>query len=257
VVLRVLLVCRDAALTEALRRNLEGAGILVEALASPEGVVADLAGDVVIFNLYSSARDLPVLQRWRRRGVTSPVLLLTDARDGLEVRVRGLDLGADDCLERPFEPAELLARLRALTRRRTAEEQPVLRAHDLEIDVSARTVRRGGRFISLTPREFDLLQFLATHRGRVVSRSMIWQHLYADDDAGQSNVIDVYIRYLRKKIDKGFETPLILTRWGLGYLLRGDSAEPTAANGQRRARRNSSEKKSEPAERRAPAVVNC
>jgi DNA-binding response OmpR family regulator len=98
----------------------------------------------------------------------------------------------------------------------------VLRVHDLEIDTAARTVKRGGKGIHLTPREFALLEFLAFHRGKVVSRSMIWEHLYDEQDENTSNVVDVYIRYLRNKIDKGFELSLILTRWGEGYLLRGE-----------------------------------
>jgi DNA-binding response OmpR family regulator len=100
----------------------------------------------------------------------------------------------------------------------------VLRVHDLEIDTASRTVKRGGQAIHLTPREYALLQFLAFHRGRVVTRSMIWEHLYDEQDENTSNVVDVYIRYLRNKIDKGFDPPLILTRWGEGYLLRGEEA---------------------------------
>jgi DNA-binding response OmpR family regulator len=117
----------------------------------------------------------------------------------------------------------LLARLRALIRRSHQIKDPQLRIFDLEIDTSARTVKRGGQSIHLTPREFALLQFLAYHRGKVVTRSMIWEHLYDEYDENTSNVVDVYIRYLRTKIDKGFETPLILTRWGEGYMLRGES----------------------------------
>jgi DNA-binding response OmpR family regulator len=97
-----------------------------------------------------------------------------------------------------------------------------LRIHDQEIDTAARTIKRGGKTIHLTPREFALLEFLAFHRGKVVSRSMIWEHLYDEQDENTSNVVDVYIRYLRNKIDKGFEPSLILTRWGEGYLLRGE-----------------------------------
>jgi DNA-binding response OmpR family regulator len=125
-------------------------------------------------------------------------------------------------MTKPFQLEELLARLRALIRRGHQIKDPVLRVHDLEIDTSARTVKRGGQAIHLTPREYALLQFLAYHRGKVVSRSMIWEHLYDEHDENTSNVVDVYIRYLRNKIDKGFNPPLILTRWGEGYLLRGE-----------------------------------
>src|SRR3989442_11893993 len=104
------------------------------------------------------------------------------------------------------------------------EKDPFLRFCDLEIATAARTVQRAGQPIRLTPREYALLQFLAFHRGKVVSRSMIWEHLYDEHDENASNVVDVYIRYLRTKIDKGFEPPLILTRWGEGYMLRGEES---------------------------------
>jgi DNA-binding response OmpR family regulator len=103
-------------------------------------------------------------------------------------------------------------------------EGGTLRTHDLEIDTAARVVTRGGRRVRLTPREYALLEFLARHQGRVVSRAIIWTTLYDETDAGTSNVIDVYIRYLRRKIDRGFDPPLILTRRGVGYMLRADGA---------------------------------
>src|SRR5262249_49684479 len=137
-------------------------------------------------------------------------------------KIQGLDSGADDYLAKPFRLEELLARLRALVRRRHQVKDPVLRIFDMEIDTVARSVKRAGQPIHLTPREYGLLQFLAFHRGKVVSRSMIWQHLYDEFDEGTSNVVDVYIRYLRNKIDRDFDPPLILTRWGEGYQLRSD-----------------------------------
>src|SRR5262249_61827036 len=167
------------------------------------------------------ADGLALLQRWRKSGMTTHVLVLT-ARDRIEDKVRGLDIGADDYLTKPFQLEELLARLRALVRRGHQVKDPVLRIHDLEIDTAAHTVRRAGQDIHLTPREYALLEFLAFHRGEVVSRTMIWEHLYNEDDDNTSNVVDVYIRYLRNKIDKGFDPPLILTRWGEGYQLRGE-----------------------------------
>ncbi len=113
----------------------------------------------------------------------------------------------------------MLARLRALIRRGHQIKDPLLRVHDLEIDTSARTVKRGGQAIHLTPREFALLQFLAYHRGKVVTRSMIWEHLYDEYDENTSNVVDVYIRYLRTKIDKGFETAADLDALGRGLFV--------------------------------------
>jgi DNA-binding response OmpR family regulator len=115
--------------------------------------------------------------------------------------------------------------VRALLRRYHRIADPILHIYDLEIDTSTRTVKRAGRPIRLTRREYALLQFLAFHRGTVVSRSVIWEHLYNEQDESTSNVVDVYIRYLRNKIDKDFDLPLILTRYGEGYLLRGDDRE--------------------------------
>ena len=183
--------------------------------------------DVIILDLMLPKEDgLSLLQRWRRNGMKTHVLVLT-ARGSIEDKVRGLDLGADDYLTKPFELEELLARLRALIRRGHQVKDPVIRLHDLEIDTAARTVKRAGQSIYLTPREYALLEFLAFHRGKVVTRSMIWDHLYDEYDENTSNVVDVYIRYIRNKVDKGFDPPLILTRWGEGYMLRGEDDPPT------------------------------
>jgi DNA-binding response OmpR family regulator len=224
---RVLLIEDHKPLVRALKQGLEDEGFAVDvAYDGEEGdhKARTAEYDAVILDLMLPKEDgLSLLQRWRRAGMTTHVLVLT-ARGSIEDKVRGLDSGADDYLTKPFELEELLARLRALVRRRHQVKDPVLRIHDLEIDTAGRTVRRAGQAIHLTPREYALLEFLAFHRGKVVTRSMIWEHLYDDQDENTSNVVDVYIRYLRNKIDKGFEPPLILTRWGEGYLLRGDGA---------------------------------
>jgi len=164
----------------------------------------------------------------RRRPARScdwQVLLLAAGAD-TPARVAGLDAGADDCLAWPLQTDELSARVRALVRRRHRREDGVVRCYDLQIDTVDRVVRRGGRVIHLTPREYALLEFLASHRGKVVTRSVIRDHLYGGYGENTSNVVDVYIRYLRNKVDKGFDPQLILTRWGEGYTLRGDDDPP-------------------------------
>jgi DNA-binding response OmpR family regulator len=222
---RVLFIEDHKPLVRALKQGLEEEGFAVDTAADGEegNYKAQTAEyDVIILDLMLPKEDgLSLLQRWRRAGMNTHVLVLT-ARGGIEDKVKGLDLGADDYLTKPFQLEELLARLRALIRRGHQVKDPVLRIHDLEIDTAARTVKRAGRSIHLTPREYALLQFLAFHRGKVVTRSMIWEHLYDEHDENTSNVVDVYIRYLRTKVDKGFDPPLILTRWGEGYMLRGD-----------------------------------
>jgi DNA-binding response OmpR family regulator len=222
---RVLLVEDHKPLVRALRQGLEEEGLAVD--VAYDGEEADFKArtaqyDAVILDIMLPKKDgLTLLKEWRQAGLKAHVLMLT-ARGTLDDKVRGLDTGADDYLTKPFELEELLARLRALLRRGHDVKDPVIRIRDLEIDTATRTVKRAGQAIHLTPREYALLQFLAFHRGRVVSRTMIWEHLYDEHDENTSNVVDVYIRYLRNKIDKGFEPQLILTRWGEGYMLLGD-----------------------------------
>ncbi|MCS6852729.1 MAG: response regulator transcription factor [Gemmataceae bacterium] len=223
--MRVLLIEDHRPLVRALQQGLEEEGFAVD--VAYDGEVGDYKArtadyDVIILDVMLPKGDgFSLLNKWRRDGLQTHVLLLT-ARSSLEDKVQGLDLGADDYLTKPFQLEELLARLRALIRRGHQAKDPVLRLYDLEIDTAARTVKRAGQPIHLTPREFALLRFLAYHRGQVVSRSQIWEHLYDENDETTSNVVDVYIRYLRNKIDKGFDPPLILTRWGEGYMLRGE-----------------------------------
>jgi DNA-binding response OmpR family regulator len=223
--MRVLLVEDQQALVRVLKQGLEEEGFAVD--AARDGEEADHKAttanyDAIILDLMLPKEDgLSLLKRWRRDGMKTHVLVLT-ARGSIEDKVKGLDSGADDYLTKPFNFDEQLARLRALVRRGHQVKDPILRIHDLEIDTAAHTVKRKGQDIHLTPREYALLEFLAFHRGEVVSRSMIWEHLYNEEDENTSNVVDVYIRYLRNKIDKGFEPPLILTKWGEGYHLRGE-----------------------------------
>ena len=223
--MRILLVEDHKPLARVLRQGLEEENFAVDLAA--DGEDADFKArntpyDVVVLDMMIPKIDgLTLLKQWRKDGLKTHVLVLT-ARGETQDKVRALDSGADDYMTKPFELEELLARLRALIRREHKVKDPVLRVHDLEIDTSARTVKRAGQAISLTPREYGLLEFLAFHRGKVATRSMIWEHLYDEQDESTSNVVDVYIRYLRNKVDKGFDLPLILTRWGEGYLLRGE-----------------------------------
>jgi DNA-binding response OmpR family regulator len=231
--MKVLLIEDHKPLARALKQGLEEEGFAVDAATDGEEghyKATTSSYDVIILDLMLPKVDgLTLLQSWRKLGLNTHVLVLT-AKGTLEDKVRGLDTGADDYLAKPFELEELLARLRALIRRGHHVKTPVLRVRDLEIDTAARTVRRGGKDIHLTPREYALLEFLAYHQGKVVSRPMIWEHLYDEEDENTSNVVDVYIRYLRNKIDKGFDQPLILTRWGEGYMLRGEDDDARQKN---------------------------
>ncbi len=227
--MRVLLVEDTLAILKAVRQALEEEGFAVD--TAVDGDEADVkcrttSYDVVVLDIMLPKVDgLTLLKRWRAAGIDTHVLMLT-AKTTSGDKVAGLDTGADDYLAKPFDMDELLARVRALVRRGHQQKDPVLRCHDLEIDTAARNVKRAGKAVQLTPREYALLEFLAFHRGKVVTRSMIWEHLYDEYDENTSNVVDVYIRYLRNKIDKGFDPPLILTRWGEGYMLRGDDDLP-------------------------------
>jgi DNA-binding response OmpR family regulator len=175
--------------------------------------------DAIVLDIMLPRRDgFAVLQSFRRGGGVAPVLCLT-ARDAIEDRVRGLDMGADDYLTKPFAFEELTARLRALVRRGHAQASPTITVGDLEIDTARKCARRGGQQIDLSAREFALLEYLANRRDRVVSRAEIWEHLYDEHDEMSSNVVDVYIGYLRTKIDRGHTAKLIRTRRGLGYIL--------------------------------------
>lgn len=223
--MKILLVEDHKLLARSLKQALEEDGFAVDLAVAGDEADAKARGalyDVVILDLMLPKIDgLTLLKGWRKDGLTFHVLILT-AMSSLEDKVLGLNLGADDYLPKPFELTEFLARVRALVRRGHQAKDPILRVHDLEIDTGARSVRRAGKDIYLTPREFSLLRFLCYHRGKVVTRSMVWEHLYDENDDNTSNVVDVYIRYLRNKIDKHFTPQLILTRWGEGYMIKGD-----------------------------------
>jgi DNA-binding response OmpR family regulator len=161
---------------------------------------------------------LGVLGVLRREGDRTPVLMLT-ARDAVEHRIAGLDAGADDYLVKPFALDELLARLRALVRRSKGAAASIIEVADLEVDTVAKTVRRAGQMVQLSAREFAVLECLAQSCGRVVSRDYLLERVYQHDGDVSSNVIDVYVSQLRRKIDRGFTPKLIHTRRGFGYVL--------------------------------------
>ncbi|HZL34533.1 MAG TPA: response regulator transcription factor [Tepidisphaeraceae bacterium] len=179
---------------------------------------------VVLDILLPGKTGWQILEAIRKKELKTPVLFLT-AKDAIEDRVRGLNLGADDYLVKPFAFEELLARVRAVVRRGHGKAAAPMVIGDLEIDVAAKTVCRAGRQIELSAREFALLEYLALRAGQVVSRTDIWNHLYDQNDENVSNVVDVYIGYLRNKIDKYHEKKLIHTRRGMGYVLGVGSAE--------------------------------
>ena len=179
--------------------------------------------DAVVLDIMMPVMDgLAVLKKMRAKGMSTPVLLLT-ARDSIEDRVTGLDAGANDYLVKPFAFEELLARIRVLLRKPREASDSVCRVDDLEIHMDTHQVFRGGQEIRLSGKEFALLRYMAQNEGIVLSRDRLEQHLWNFDYAGGSNVIDVYIRYLRKKIDEGHEQKLIHTVRGAGYVLRAES----------------------------------
>jgi two-component system, OmpR family, response regulator len=229
--MRVLLVEDNRPLAETLQRGFEEGGLAVDLAADGEEAdhkARSIAYDAIVLDLMLPKKDgLTLLKGWRAAGMKAHVLVLT-ARAEVPDRVLGLNAGADDYLTKPFEFPELLARVRALIRRGHDVKTPVLRVQDLAIDTTDRTVCRSGRIIHLTPREYALLELLAFHVGKVVPREAIWEHLWDEHDESVSNVVDVYIRTLRLKVDKDFFPPLIITRWGQGYMLRGD--EPAATS---------------------------
>lgn len=167
---------------------------------------------------------LEVLRRLRQNNPTVPVILLT-ARDAVPDRVSGLDQGANDYVTKPFAIEELLARIRNLLRITEQQNQPeneqTLHVDDLDMNLKSREVRRNGQWVELTPKEFDLLQYLMEHKGEVRTREDIISDVWGYDFVGDTNIVDVYIRYLRQKIEKGFKGKIIHTIRGIGYLLKG------------------------------------
>ena len=220
--MRVLVVEDYAVLRESLAKGLRDSGYAVDATGEGrEGLwyAENHPYDAIVLDLMLPGMPgLELLRRLRATGNTTPVLVLT-AKDAVADRVTGLDQGADDYMVKPFAFDELLARLRAVVRRRYAQVDPVLRIEDLELDTRARRVRRAGHVIALSAREYALLEYLAHRAGHTVSRTELWDHAYDEAAEPNSNVLDVHISHLRRKIDDGHATKLIHTRRGQGYVL--------------------------------------
>ena len=220
--MRILIVEDEAGVAGFIEQGLTEAGYAVDvARDGAEGLDYALAFayDVIVLDIMlPKMNGLEMLREIRNRRVKSPVLLLT-ARDGVDDRVRGLDVGADDYLVKPFAFPELLARIRALLRRPPLQSGNLLSINDLEMDLTQREVRRAGRRIELSPREFSLLELLLRHPNHVLTRTQIVEHVWNFDFFTDTNVVDVYIGYLRRKIDHGFDAQLIQTVRGVGYRL--------------------------------------
>jgi two-component system, OmpR family, copper resistance phosphate regulon response regulator CusR len=225
---RVLVVEDERKLLRALERGLRAEGHEVVTAATGEDgyrLATTQPFDCLVLDLLLPGRDgLDVLAELRRGGSAVPVLILT-ARDTVEDRVIGLDAGADDYLVKPFAFAELLARLRVLLRRERAERPTVLRADDLEVDLLERRAHRAGAEVALTQREFELLAFLLRHKNAVVTRDMLGREVWKEPDHSLTNVIEVYVNLLRRKVERPGQRPLIHTLRGLGYSLRDEPCD--------------------------------
>ena len=220
---RILVVDDDPKIRTVVRRGLAYEGYrVVEAASGEEGLdkAREHLPDLVIVDVMMPGIDgLEVTRRLRAGGDQVAILMLT-ARDEIKDRVEGLETGADDYLVKPFNFEELLARVHALLRRRTAPAGEILRFADLEFDVDAREARRGPRTIELTTTEYNLLLLFMRHPRKVLTRDLIMEHVWAYDFEGESNVLEVYVRYLRSKLESAGELRLIHTIRGAGYVLK-------------------------------------
>jgi DNA-binding response OmpR family regulator len=221
--MRLLLVEDNKRLSDSLRLTLEDDGYAVD--VAYDGLDGEEMGlmeayDILILDIMLPGKDgIEVCKALRNKRVRTPVLMLT-ARDALEDRVLGLDSGADDYLVKPFEVDELRARVRALLRRESAAKTGILQIGDLLLDPATHTVKRGNQPIELTAKEFSLLEYMMRHPNHLITREMAEEHLWSYENVVASNVVDVYIRRLRRKIDDPFEIKLFETLRGAGYRIR-------------------------------------
>jgi two-component system OmpR family response regulator len=223
--MRVLIVEDEVKMAGLIRRGMREEGLAADVAIKGEDALwmADATPyDAIVLDVMLPGIDgFETCRRLREKGVWAPVLMLT-ARDSVEDRVAGLDTGADDYLTKPFSFVELLARIRALTRRGHVEHAPVLTVGDLNLDPAARRVWRDGTDISLSSKEFTLLETFMRHPGQVLDRLQLLEHAWDYEYESRSNVVDVYVRYLREKIDRPFAVESLETVRGAGYRLRAD-----------------------------------
>src|SRR3972149_10626841 len=223
--MRILIVEDEKDLAAIIKQGLEEEGYVVGgAHAGEEGLymAETYPIDVMLLDVMLPLMDgLTVLSNLRKKGVQTPVILLT-ARDALVDKIKGLDTGADDYLTKPFVFGELLARVRSLIRRKGEVKEAVIRVADLELNTASHQVRRGGKEVQLSAREYALLEYLAYNHGKGLSPTDIVEHIYHEDTDLDSNVVGVYINYLRNKIDKGHKEKLIHTVRGAGYILKDE-----------------------------------
>ncbi len=220
--MRILIVEDEPSIANFVRQGLTEAGYAVDSVDNGRSALnyaLSVDYDAYVLDiLLPGMNGLDLLRELRRQGDKTPTLMLT-ARDTIDDRVVGLDAGADDYLVKPFAFPELLARVRALLRRPPLQAGTVLQMADLEMDTARREVRRRGRLIELSPREFAVLEYLMRHPYQVLTRTQIGEHVWNFDFFNESNVVDVYIGYLRRKIEQEGELPLIHTMRGVGYRL--------------------------------------
>lgn len=221
--MRILFAEDEKSLNKIITKQLKAAGYSVDSCFDG-GEAYDLITmtdyDAAIFDVMMPVMNgFELVKKIRAKGIDVPVLFLT-ARDSIEDRVTGLDIGADDYLVKPFSFDELSARLRVMTRKKYGKKTGVITIDDLSIDIASMHVERAGKNISLSAKEYELLRYLAMNKGVVLSRGKIEDHIWNYDYEGGTNVVDVYIRYLRKKIDDGFDKKLIHTVRGAGYVIK-------------------------------------
>ena len=218
--MRILIIEDEAKVAEVVSRGLKAEGYSVDITGDGESALVMVGAshyDLLVLDLGLPDQDgLDLLKRFRRGKVDVPILILT-ARDSIAVKVANFEAGADDYLTKPFATSELVVRVKALLRRGAVSQSQVRRIDDLEIDLLHQHVRRAGQRIDLTPKEYALLEYLSANAGRVASRSMIMEHVWDQSFEGLTNIVDVYVRHLRAKVDDPFPAKLIRTVRGVGY----------------------------------------